>query len=71
MYQMYILTDNKKIVILNGKRESFRCRQRNKYINDDDVKPFRFVSYRSMMKEARKNKQKVYKGFKYDTIAKL
>ncbi len=71
MFQMYVVTDKKNIVILNGTQESFRCRQRNRLQNGSKVPSFKFVSYRSMMKEAKKNKQRVYKGFTYDTIAKL
>ena len=48
---MYVLTDKKNILILNGDRESFRCRQRNKNMDGKKVKPFRFVSYKSMIKE--------------------
>ena len=68
---MYILTDNKNIVILNGKRESFRCRQRNKYINGENIKPFRFISYKSMIKGSKKINNKVYGEFTYNTISKL
>jgi hypothetical protein len=71
MFQMYVVTDKNNIVILNGTQESFRCRQRCINSDGSKVPSFKFVSYRSMMKEAKKNKQKVYKGFKYDTIAKL
>ena len=71
MYQMYVLTDNKNIVILNGERESFSCRQRNKYINGEKVKSFRFVSYKSMIKESKKTNRKVYGSLVYNTISKL
>ena len=59
MFQMYVVTDKKNIVILNGTQESFRCRQRNRLQNGSKVPSFKFVSYRSMMKEAKKNKQRV------------
>ena len=67
MFQMYVVSDKKNIIVLNGNQDSFRCRQRNR----SKVPPFKFVSYRTMMKEAKKNNQKVYKGFEYQTIAKL
>ena len=68
---MYVVTNERNIIVLNGNQDSFRCRQRNRLQDDTKVEPFRFVSYRSMMKEAKKNNQKVYKGFEYQTIAKL
>ena len=68
---MYVLTDNKNIVILNGKRESFRCRQRNKYINGENIKSFQFISYKSMLKKSLKNNKKIYGNFTYNTLSKL
>jgi len=68
---MYVVTENKNIIILNGSQESFRCRQRNRLQDGSKVSPFKFVSYRTMMKEAKKNKQKIYKGFEYQTVARL
>ena len=49
---MYVLTDKKNILILNGERESFRCRQRNKNMNGEKVKPLKFVSYKTMLRES-------------------
>ena len=54
MYQMYVLTNKKNILILNGERESFRCRQRNKNMNGEKVKLLRFVSYKTMLMESLK-----------------
>ena len=71
MFQMYVITDKKNIVVLNGSQASFRGRQRNTLQDGSKVPSFKFVSYRLMMKEAKKNKRRVYKGFTYDTIAKL
>jgi hypothetical protein len=70
-YQMYTVTPKNNIIILNGTRESFRCRQRGVLLNGEKVKPFKFVSYRTMHRESRKNKKKVYRGFEYNTISKL
>ena len=39
MIQMYVNTPNNNVVILNGIRDSFRCRQRNK----DKVDTFKFI----------------------------
>ena len=44
---MYVNTPGNNVVILNGVRDSFRCRQRNK----DKVDTFRFISYKKMLKE--------------------
>ena len=53
---MYVTTPNNNVVILNGVRDSFRCRQRNK----DKVDTFRFVSYKKMLKERKKKNNRVY-----------
>jgi hypothetical protein len=71
MYQMYTVTDNKNIIILNGDKDSFRCRQRCRLQNGEKVKQFKFVSYRAMLREVRKNKNNVYRGLQYYTISKL
>ena len=68
---MYVVTDKKNIIILNGTQESFRCRQRNRSKDGSKVTSFKFVSYRTMMKEAKKNKQKIYKGLEYRGVARL
>ena len=52
MIQMYVKTKNNNVVILNGVRDSFRCRQRKK----ETIDKFRFVSYRKMFKRKKKNK---------------
>lgn len=67
MYQMYVKTDNNNIIILNGDRNSFRCRQRNK----DKKDILKFVSYKSMLKEKKKKKKRVYGPLSFNTISKL
>jgi hypothetical protein len=67
MIQMYVVTPNNNVVILNGVRDSFRCRQRNK----DKVDTFRFVSYRKMAKEKKKKNNRVYGPMPFYTISKL
>lgn len=42
MIQMYVNTGNNNVVILNGERDSFRCRQRNK----DKKDILKFISYK-------------------------
>lgn len=61
----YVLTDNYNIVILHGKRDSFRCRQRN---NDN---PLKFISYKHMNKTVKKNNKVIYGNFKFDTMSRL
>jgi hypothetical protein len=64
---MYVTTPNNNVVILNGVRDSFRCRQRNK----DKVDTFRFVSYKKMLKERKKKNNRVYGPLPFYTISKL
>ena len=67
MIQMYVNTPGNNVVILNGERDSFRCRQRNK----DKVDTFRFVSYKKMLKEKKKTNSRVYGPMPFYTISKL
>jgi hypothetical protein len=72
MLQVYVKTQNNNVVILNGSRHSFRCRQRNKGTKgqrDKDKKhTFRFISYKTMLSE--KNNQ-VYGPHLFYSISKL
>ena len=52
-------------MILHGKRDSFRCRQRN---ND---KPLKFISYKHMNKTVKKNNKVIYGNFEFDTMCRL
>ena len=45
MYQVYARNEKSNIVILEGDRYSFRCRQRN-----SNVKSFKFISFKEMEK---------------------
>ncbi len=67
MIQMYVNTPGNNVVILNGVRDSFRCRQRNK----DKVDTFRFISYKKMLKERKKKNNRVYGPMPFYTISKL
>ena len=69
MIQMYVKTPNNNVVILNGYRDSFRCRQRNKDRDKKDT--FRFVSYKMMLKERKKLDNRVYGPLPFDTLARL
>jgi hypothetical protein len=67
MIQMYVKTPNNNVVILNGYRDSFRCRQRNK----DKKDTFRFVSYKMMLKERKRLDNRVYGPLPFETLARL
>jgi len=64
---MYVNTCNNNVVILNGERDSFRCRQRNKEKKDI----LRFISYKKMMREKKKNNSRVHGPYQFYTISKL
>jgi len=65
--QMYVKTESNNIVVLNGKRSSFKCRQRNK----DKKNTLRFVSYKTMMKEKKKYNSRVIGSVTFNTMSKL
>ena len=67
MIQMYVNTPNNNVVILNGVRDSFRCRQRNK----DKKDKLRFISYKKMVKKRKKKDSRVYGPMLFYTISKL
>ena len=67
MLQMYVTTPNNNIVILNGIRDSFRCRQRNK----DKKNTFKFISYKKMLRERKKMNSRVFGPMLFNTISKL
>ena len=67
MIQMYVRTPSNNIVILNGVRDSFRCRQRDK----DKKDTFRFISYKLMLKERKKLNNHVYGPISFETVARL
>ena len=63
MIRAYVKTQNNNIVILDGNRDSFRCRQRNK----DKKDTFRFISYR----EAQQSNSRVHGPYPFYSISKL
>ena len=69
----YVRSENsKKVMILEGNRQSFRCRQRSKYINGKKVTPLKFVSFKEMQKEIIKgNAQKMNGIYEFNTLSKL
>lgn len=69
---LYARSDNsKKIIILNGKRPSFRCRQRSILSDKSKRKPLKFVSFKETQKMITKNGSKVVGPFDFYTISKL
>ena len=72
-FTSYVRSKNsKKVMVLIGTRNSFRCRQRNKYMNGGKVTPLKFISFKEMEREIKKGNAKKMNGiFTYDTVAKL
>jgi len=64
----YVLTKDNNVIILNGKRESFRCKQRDESNNNEN---FKFISYKKMLKEAKRKNSRVYGPFTYYSQGKL
>jgi hypothetical protein len=60
-----------KVLILNTNRECLRLRQRNKDINGMKNTPMRFVSYKEMLKQSKKNKVLVIDNVKFYNKSKL
>jgi len=67
MMPVYVTTENNNVVILNGDRDSFRCRQRNK----DKESTLKFISYKKMIRKRKKNNGRVYGPFPFVTVSKL
>ena len=69
----YVRSENgNRIIIMEGDRQSFRCRQRNK-INGCRCKPLRFVSFKEMQKEIKTKKIKIdrMEPIEFFTMGKL
>ncbi len=64
-------TNGKNIIIFNGDRQSFRCRQRNKNQNGDRVSPLKFVSYKGMQMEAKKWGKNIIGPNRFYTLSRL
>ena len=74
MRVVYAKTETKgdnKIIILRADLHSLRCRQRNTSENEKKKDSMRFVSFREMQVQQKKNKQKVVGPFNFYTICKL
>lgn len=69
---VYVKSNNgKKIVILSSNRESLRIKQRSRMMNQDKCKSLRFVSYKVMQKELKKDNTKVIGPYQFNTISRL
>ena len=64
----YIVTKNRNVIVLEGKRDSFRCRQRDE---SDNHESFKFISYKKMCKEFKKKSSKVYGPYTFNSQCKL
>ena len=67
----YARSDNNNIVILNGDRASFRCRQRSILSNGTKTKSLRFVSFKETQHMIHKHKTKVIGPISFYTMSKL
>ena len=63
--------NNKKIIIMNGGRDSFRCRQRNKLADGNRVEPLKFVSFKEMKKEEKKYGKQIVGPIQFNTLSRL
>ena len=69
---VYVKSNNgKKIVILSSNRESLRIKQRSRMMNQNKCKSLRFVSYKVMQKEFKKDNTKVIGPYQFNTISRL
>ena len=67
----YVMSNNrKKIIILKGDRQSFRCRQRS-IINNKKVNSLKFVSFKEMIKESKKYNKEIIGPLEFHTLAKI
>ena len=68
MMPAYVKNINNNIVVLYGDRESFRCRQRNRYSDGKKVESFKFISYKSMLKDKNKWGKQIYSKYHYNSL---
>ncbi len=71
MITSFARSENNNIVILNGERSSFRCRQRSILSNGNKTKSMRFVSFKETQKMFLKNNSKVIGPLIFYTMSKL
>jgi hypothetical protein len=73
LIETFVKSDNgKKIILFQGNRDSFRCRQRSRMMDGNKIKPLKFVSYKETMKQVKRgNTEKVIGPLEFNTVAKL
>ena len=72
MVYVYARSDNgKRIVLLDANRESLRCRQRNRYMDNSKVNSMRFASYKETLKSMKRNNTKVVGPYVFDSKSRL
>jgi hypothetical protein len=72
MMTNYVKSDNgKKIIFLIGDRQSFRCRQRSILSNGDRIPSLKFVSFKEMQKEVKKNNEKLVGPNVFYTMSRM
>ena len=66
----YVRSENgKKVIIMTGDRQSFRCRQRDRIGKKN---PLKFVSFKEMQKEIKRgNYEKVNGPINFQSLGKL
>ena len=65
LIQSFVKTEN-NFLIMNASRDSWRCRQRNTFMNGERVPSFKFISFRELVNM----KRPVY-HVQYDALSKL
>ena len=64
----YIVTKNRNVIVLEGGRNSFRCRQRDE---SDNHESFKFISYKKMLKEMKRTNSRIYGPYTFNSQCKL
>jgi hypothetical protein len=63
--------NHKNIIILNGTRESFRCRQRNKLQDGTKIESLGFISYKAMINETKSGNKKIIGPLIFYSMARM
>jgi len=63
--------NHKNIIILNGSRHSFRCRQRSKKSDGSRVESLGFISYKAMINETKRGYKKIIGPLIFYSMARM
>ena len=63
--------NHKNIIILNGSRHSFRCRQRSKKSDGSRVESLGFISYKAMINETKRGNKKIIGPLTFESRARM